>query len=370
MERTILIVANRSFNLVRARLPLMKRLLEEGWSVHAAGKPHDNLEKELIENGIIFHPLDIQRATIAPIKDIKTIKEITNVIDYIKPDIVHYFNTKSILLGGFVPSKEYITFISMTGLEFTHDTLKNKIVRFVLKFPMMRAKKIFFETREDKDFCEKYGLSSPEKSQITIASGVDLKLFEFCKSLEEKDTTIIFFAGRLVETKGIRELLEAATRLKEKYGNKVVIRLAGEVEKDHVDGFNVKKLAPYINKDIIQYVGKLSSSEMIKNLEEIDIAVLPSYREGFSKFLMEASAAGKALIATDTPGCRNIVINNKTGLTIPAKDSDRLYIALKDLIENKKKRLRFGIDAREMAFSRFNQDDIAKTMIKTYMEIL
>lgn len=331
-KKTILIVTGRAFNAWRARLPLAKLLRSDGCSVIIAASGDDYYNQKIKDEGINFVHVPFFRYGFKIVSELKAFTILAKFLHINSVDICHAFNPKPIFMLGIILRffPKIIFFITVTGLgDFSGSSIKNGLIKFAYRFAMKRASHVCVENQHDYDFVLSNKLVSQDKCKIGIASGVDSTAFPI-KSIRDPKLPIKFvFASRLLKSKGLLEFLAASEKIKLLYGNRVSIVLAGEDETGHPSAVSLDEIKVYQNSGIIKYVGALSSSEVCLLLKTTDIAVLPSYREGFSKFLMEGAAAGCALISTDIPGCREIVVNGKTGLTVPLGSSGSLFDAMK-----------------------------------------
>jgi len=173
--------------------------------------------------------------------------------------------------------------------------------------------------------------------------------------------------ARLLKDKGILEFVEAARILKVR-NVKVTFVLAGNIDYDNPSSISKKDLDSWISEGIIEYWG--FRDNMCKTLAQSSIVVLPSYREGFPKVLMEAAAKGRAIITTDVPGCRDAIINNITGILVPPKNSDLLANAIQHLIEDPEKIISMGREGRDLAEKKFDEAIIIQKHLDGYERLI
>ena len=200
---------------------------------------------------------------------------------------------------------------------------------------------------------------------IKLPSGVDINKF---KQLEEPLGTInVCFASRLLRDKGLYEFVIAARLLKER-GIRAKFFVAGELDLNNPTGISRDDLNKLKKNKYVEILG--FQKDIPKLYSNSHIVCLPSYREGLPKSLIEAAAAGRAIVTTDVPGCRDTIIPNRTGLLVPVKNSYKLADALQWLIENPKKRIAMGKAGRKLAEKNFLVDNIVQNHLKIYQELL
>ena len=334
---SFLIVTGRAFNAWRARLPLAKMIQRNGYVVTIAAAGDGNYDGEIEREGVSFLHVPFFRFGINFISELTSIITLVSFLLRNNVKVCHAFNPKPILLLGLIARffPRIKLFITVTGLgELGGGSIKTGLIKFADKVAMRRATVVCVENQNDYEFVVGNGMVTADKCVVAIASGVDTALFPVRNRRESIFPVKFFFASRLLISKGLREFLAASVRLKSEYGSKVEIIIAGEVEIAHSAAVSFHEIEVLHEDGAINFVGALSSQEVCAMLQKVDIAVLPSYREGFSKFLMEGSAAGCALISTNIAGCREIVLDGKTGLTVLSGSEDSLYSAMNFYLEN------------------------------------
>ena len=364
-----LYVTGRTFNLVRSRLPLMNKMKEQGWEVHAAALRQHELLDILESNLINFHHIPFARSSLSVNKDLHCANLLLRLIRKIKPDLIHYFNPKPIVLGGVVSRflwHKPTQFITLTGMGMIKQkTFKNKIIQLAYKNMFSQADGIVFENTNDQEFCQRLKLATQGKGKVMISSGVDMKLYSGNSDFSKQPVRLLY-ASRLIWNKGFQELIDACGKLKKCYGNKAQVCVAGEFEIGHPSAVPEALVKLHHESGVINYLGAFKSDQMSKIIQDHDVMVLPSYSEGCSKFLMEGAAAAKPLIASDIPGCKEIVVHGHTGLLVKVKDSNALFEAMKSLVESESLRREYGLNARKKAVQEFDQQKLAQSMIGYY----
>ena len=196
---------------------------------------------------------------------------------------------------------------------------------------------------------------------INTTSGVNLNKYPSLK--EPKGKIIFLFASRILKDKGIRELIEASIKLS-KVSKKFQLIIAGKIDSENPSSISHEEIKSWSVYNHINYVGHIN--DMNSLYKKTHIAVLPSYREGLPKGLLEAAAHGKPIITTNVTGCRDVVINGKSGIVVEPKNSEELFIAMKKMIQNKKMRLRMGKEGKILIKNKFLIDNAIGNLLKLY----
>ena len=293
-----------------------------------------------------------------------------------KPDLIHNFTIKPTIYGGIVGralgTKKIINHITGLGPSFFSNRKKrnliNKILYPIYKYSFNNKKTInIFHNHEDRETFFQKNLTSKANSIVIEGSGVDIDHYKSVPAKKSFNKNIqILFPARLIREKGIIELLDACNQLwKENY--KFILNIAGERDFQNKTSLSAKKFNEIRNNKNINFIGK--SNNMLKVYKSIDIVVLPSWREGLSKSLLEASAMGLPIITTDVPGCKNIITNEYSGLLIPVKDQLSLKKAIKKFLEDEKLAINYGQKARKVVIKKFTTNIINNQILKLYENV-
>ena len=317
----------------------------------------------------------MKRGGINPFKDLQSFYYIWNFFRKERPDIVHLVTIKPYLYGGIVARLTgvpcLVSAVSGLGSLFINENLKTRFLRLLL-FPVFKIafnhvnQKIIFQNLEDLKVFEKWGVLNPLKVKLLKGSGVKLENFNFFNN-EPAGIPIICFAARLIKEKGVNEFVNAAKILKER-NIKARFLLAGDLDPNNPSGIRQNDLNKIKDEGNVEVLGYYKNIEKLYNASHI--ICLPSYREGFPKGLIEAAAAGRAVVTTDVPGCRDAIIPNITGLLVPVKNSIKLADALHWLIEHPKERLMMGKAGRKLAEKEFAIEKIVQCHLDIYQELI
>ena len=368
-KKKLLFILNVDYFLISHRLEIALAAQKAGYEVHIAAKKTNN-SKIIEAHGLIMHNLKIDRSGTNIFNLFRTFINIYIIFLQIKPDIIHLISIKPILLGGlalhfFNGNPKIISSVSGLGFIFVSkgifSSIRKKLTILLYKISLSHKNiNVIFQNKSDLEIISKIA-KLPKKNSILInGSGVDLKAFKFSQIPNKND--IVLFPARLVESKGIREFVDAAKSLKG-YARFVI---CGMIDKESRDNITEELLKNWTNSKIIEYWG------YCKNMPEIlaksTLIVLPSYREGLPRILCETASIGRPIITTNVPGCRDAIIENQTGLLVPARDSKALAYEIKNLIVDRAKMIYFGHNGRKLAEEKFDLKFIIEKHLSLYNE--
>lgn len=338
MSKHIIIISNSSSNVLNFRSELIKKLINESFKVSVIVPSIDfssEFEKKFFKLGVKTYQIFMDRAGLNPINDIRTYILLKNFFKKIKPDIVLSYTAKPIIYSGLAIGRndkiKFFPNITGLGYGFTEKSgFKRSLVNFVLKFLYKLSLKfstsIIFQNPDDEILFRNLGIIKKKKIFIVNGSGVDINFFT-PTSLPSKP--IFLMLARLVTDKGVMEYCEAAKEIRKKFPN-AIFQLAGKLD-PNPSGFKYGKLKEYIDKNDIEYFGHIDDVRSLLN--NCRYFVLPSYREGTPRSVLEAMSVGRPIITTNTAGCRETVEDGINGLLVPIKDSKSLALAMKKMIE-------------------------------------
>ena len=369
MKNKIIFLVNGDSFFISHRLLIAKKLLLEGYEVHIATE-FSNHRKMLSKMGFKLHNISFNKNSVNLLKTILPIFQIFFLIRKIKPNIIHLISLKPIILGGLVslisPVNSMVISITGLGSMFIKNGIFSRIrenifillYRVVFLFPNF---KVILQNNDDLKYQIKKANLKKNKTEIIKGSGVDLNTVKFTKIPENQP--IILMACRIIGDKGILEYIKSIQYLK-KYNFKGKFYLAGNIDFTNPSAIKESTINHWHQKKIVNYIGY--QNDISKIIKKSTIVVLPSYREGFPKILMEAAACGRPVITTNVPGCKDAVINNITGILIPPKNYIALANAIKNILNNKKKLKKIGKAARKHALENFDVNDVVSHHLHIY----
>jgi len=370
--RKIVYLVSEDWYFCSHRLPLGIAAREAGAEVVVATRVNKH-GQQIEAGGLRLAPIDMRRSGTNPFTDVATIRQITDLYRREQPDLVHHVALKPILYGGYaawrtgVPA--VVNAVAGMGFIFISKGLFARTVRpFVARAQrslMNRANtRTILQNPDDVAlYREDIGVKA-EHLTVIPGAGVDIEKFAYVP--EPFGAPIAVCVSRMLRDKGIYELV-AATRLLHDKGIELRVRLIGPTDENPAS-IPRATLAAWNREGIVEVVG--ASDDIAGEYARAHIAVLPSYREGLPKSLLEAAACGRPIVATDVPGCREVCIEGETGLRVPARTVEPLAEALERLAVDPNLRRRFGENARRRAETVFAEGIINGQTLALYEQML
>ncbi|MNI28313.1 N,N'-diacetylbacillosaminyl-diphospho-undecaprenol alpha-1,3-N-acetylgalactosaminyltransferase [compost metagenome] len=352
---------------------LIESLVQDGHSVIAVA-PDSVAEGTLVAVGVKFIKVPIKNTGLNPLYDVISIFHLARIIRNEHPDIVSCYSIKPVLYGSLAARivRRRRVFLTVTGLGyvFTGSTWKQRVltpfVKTLYRLAFKYCESAFFENSDDLHLFLRLGLIQQDKAKIVNGSGVNLDKFAMAPNSSVRPKTPITFilVARMIKDKGIYEYIEAARILKTKYAH-VSIQLLGPFDHNPTS-ISKAQVTEWMNEGVIRYLGE--TTDVRPYLRSSDVFVLPSYREGTPKSVLEAMAMGLPIVTTDTPGCRETVIHGRNGFMVPVKNSKALAEAMEQFILNPHMVDIMGACSREIAEHKYNVFKV-NALIRSTMRI-
>jgi glycosyltransferase involved in cell wall biosynthesis len=356
------------------RRPIASAALQNGYDVFVAARV-DAFGEKIIEAGFRLIPLCLDRSSYSLFHELRTISELRNIYRREKPDIVHHIALKPILYGSMAAlgNSRMQVINAFAGLgylvsspSFKAQALKRvlwKMFRFLLNRPNSF---LLLQNREDRDLLVAEIGVPQERTTIIRGSGVDVN--EFQAKAESPGIPIVLLSSRMLWIKGISDFVEAAKLLREKGMNARFV-LAGDTDPGSPGAIPREKLQEWQNAGPVEWWGHQQS--MSRMLQESAVVCLPSHGgEGVPKALIEAAASERAIVATDVPGCRDIVRHGTNGLLVPPKNPAALADAIALLLNDAPLRAAMGRRGREIAVNEFSEEQVIEQTLALYGQLL
>ena len=368
-SKKILISSNYAWTIFNFRMNLIKRLKREGFKVIVLTQ-FDGYESQIKKEVDEIKPLFISRKGINPFLDVLTFFNYIQAILFHKPNMILLFTVKPVIYGSFaarITKTNSISMITGLGTAFIKNSWLTNFVKSLYKISLKDACTIFFQNKDDRDLFIENKLVKPEISKIIPGSGIDLMKFKQT-NLPENNNLIFLFVGRILKDKGIREYIEAAKIIKKKYPN-VRFQLLGPIESENRTAIPINEIKQWQEKKIIEYLGKTDNTSYYLN--HASCIVLPSYREGTSRALLEAAALGRPLIASDVPGCKEIIIDENTGFLCKVRDPIDLANKIEKMINlSHESREIMGNNGRSKVETEYSEEIVLNNFINTIKKIV
>jgi glycosyltransferase involved in cell wall biosynthesis len=373
MKKKLLFVVNVDWFFLSHRLPIALAAIEQGYEVHLACADTGK-KSELDKYGIHTHRLPLERGKVGVLNTFLVFFLLIKLYSSLRPDLLHLVTIKPVLIGGLaarlVGITRVVAAISGLGFVFTAQGFlargRRGLVGLIYRCALCRAGTIaVVQNRDDQLYIHKV-VNLPLRQIILIpGSGVDLN--EYRMRPEPVSNPMVLFAARLLRDKGVVEFCEAA-RILSSLGIEARFCVVGEVDPDNPSSLSHEDSERLVLEYGVELLGY--RSDMADTLSQANIVVLPSYREGLPKVLVEAAACGRAVITTDVPGCRDAIVPGETGLLVPVKNSQDLALAIHDLISDPQKRYRLGMAGRRLAEQKFDIHLIVQSHLMLYQRLM
>ena len=365
-----LLFANTDWYLYNFRLPLAKALRSAGYDVVLLSPPGD-YAKRLTQEGFRWIGFPFSRG-VNPLTELATLWRLIGLYRRERPDLVHHFTIKCVLYGGIAArwsrAKAIVSSVTGLGHVFITDSWRNRLlrpmVRLVYRFVFGRSQ-IIFQNPDDRNDFFRLALADERRSHLIRGSGVDTEYFRPSTDARRERPLTVLMVGRLLREKGVREFVEAAAIVRKQLPA-VQFLLAGDSDPGNPSSIDASTIAEWERRGDVSFLGHRSDIRDL--IQAADLAVLPSYREGMPRSLLEAAACGLPLVATDVPGCREIVSNGINGLLVPPLDSNLLAYAVIRLLGNRERREAMGKRSRAMACELFSQDRVVRETMDVYVK--
>lgn len=351
-KKKILIFTNHSYMLYQFRKELIEKLLEKYEVV--LSMPFVGHEDDFVQMGCRCIKTNIDRRGINPITDFKLLKFYNKIVKEEKPDKVITYSIKPNIYAGLICSHRRIPFyanVQGLGTAFQKKVLA-QFVKMMYKVAFRKVKIIFFENKGNAQEFINRKIADPKKIFVLNGAGVNLEHYAYTPKTSQEKKFHFLYLGRIMKEKGIDELLDAMERVHKEYGEKVVLDIVGFFEDEYKE--KVEKLE---EKGIVVFHG--FQEETRPYYAMADCVVLPSYHEGMSNVLLEASAMGRPIITSDIPGCREAVEDGKSGYLCEVKNADMLFEKMRMMLEKDvEEREEMGRCARKCMEERFDKNKI------------
>jgi glycosyltransferase involved in cell wall biosynthesis len=373
-KRRILFVTNVDWFFISHRLVIAIEAEKRGFEVIVAAEDTGR-SQEIRDKGIRFINLSISRSGTNPFKELKTLINLFIIYKSINPDVVHHITLKPVIYGSIISKllriSGVVNAISGLGYNFTNgrQSFVQKAMLHIMRLGFCRKNLVvIFQNENDQEELTDLGIINSRNEIVRIkGSGVDLE--NFCESPFPAFNKIkILLPSRMLWDKGVKELREASNNLKNKYGNKIEFILSGLADEDNKAGVPTSYLKDWDDGEYVKWIGY--QKNMFKIYQNSHIVVLPSYREGMPKSLLEACAVGRAIVTTNTIGCKETVDEGINGFRVPVASSSDLAIALEKLINDHDLIKLMGHNSRVKAEKEFDVKNVVEKHIEIYNSLL
>lgn len=373
VTKKLLLVINVDWFFLSHRLPIALAAQKDGFEVHIATSITDKLDV-LLSHGFRVHELCLVRDGVGIFNAIQTAWSLWRIIYQVKPDVVHLVTIKPVLLGGLVARwmrvPALVSAISGLGYVFTAEGykawLRMTVVGRIYACALGHSNQVvIFQNSNDRDALMALTNLPYSKVEMIRGSGVDLAQYRMAP--EDAGVPVVLFPARLLADKGIFEFVAAAKFLQVN-GVKARFVLAGCIDRANPTSVTYSQLDYWLEEGVVEYWGY--RSDMSQVFTNASLVVLPSYREGMPKALLEAAASGRAVVTTDVPGCRSAIESGVTGLLVPVRNVESLALAIEQLVANPEQRKAMGLAGRCLAEREFDVRMVVEKHLAIYRKLL
>lgn len=366
-ENQLLLAANSSWNLINFRGAIIAGLQERGYSL-AAAVPDDDTASSLREMGVEVHHVPMDARGLSPLRDASLLFSYHALLRRLRPAAFLGFTAKPNIYGSLAAAWLNIPVINtITGLGtgFLSGRTLQSVVSGLYRWSLRRSARVLFHNPEDRDLFIEGKLVTPAQAAVVPGSGVDLHYFSPSPEKLANHPLTFLFIGRLLKDKGALEFVEAASLVKKSRSAR--FQIVGPVE-DHPKSVPQEALRTYVQDGTVELLG--AADDVRPHIAKADCVVLPSYREGLPRVLLEASAMATPVVATDVPGCRHAVDHGVTGLLCEARSTRSLADAMGVIADMPpSERAAMGARGREKAEREFSEERVVEAYLSAVSEL-
>lgn len=363
----IILFANTDWYLYNYRLPLARALKDDGHTVILLS-PDGKYAERIRQAGFDLRKVNLSRRGLNPFVEWATIQSLLKIYKDESPDLVHHFTIKCILYGSLAAKHSQVPRVvnAVTGLGYIFSTrnlftlVAKPIVLFFYR-RILKSSFVIFQNESDQKYFIEKKLVTGENSTLIPGSGVDTLRFTPAPNLREKKLVVL--PARMLWDKGIREFVEASAILK-RLGITARFVLAGDVDEGNPSSISKDQLARWEKESLVEWWGW--QEDMVRVYQRAEVVCLPSYSEGLAKSLIEAAACGSPLVASDIPGCREVVKHGVNGFLVPKGDGKALADALVKCLKDEKQLERMAKASREIAVREYSVEKIISATVSVY----
>lgn len=369
MSKRIAMVINTSWNIYNFRVGLLKALENEGYKIIVIA-PYDDYSKKLEALGFEYHEIKMNNKGTNPLEDMHLLWNFYTLYKKLKVDALLQYTIKPNIYGSLAARLlgiPVISNISGLGTVFLDDGFSSKVAKVLYKIALLRVKKVFYQNKHDRDLFIATKLVDEKKTDVLAGSGINTQIFK-PKMLGPKDKRNItfLFIARLLKDKGILEYIEASREISKT--KNVQCYILGAYYPGNPTAISEETMNMWEKEGVVRYLGV--SDDVASHIASVDCVVLPSYREGLSRVLLEAAAMAKPLITTNVPGCKEVVDDEMTGYLCEVKNDKSLLESMYKMYDlSEEERMQMGEKGRQKVIQEFDEKYVINKYKRALVEI-
>lgn len=378
MSRRLLIVVQEALFFTTHRLPIGLAMQHRGWEVHVAAPADVAIEAQLRAQGFHIHPIPLARGGRDPLAELRLLWAMLQLIRRLRPTLLHLVSIKPVIWGGLaarlLDTRAVVHAITGLGFLFIRQDGRTGLLRrlierlyaYALGHPNSIA---IFQNGDDRALFEARQMVRPGRWTMIRGCGVDMEAFPARPEpvIDADHPPVVMFPARLLGDKGVREFVAAAEILKNA-GHVARFVLVGRRDPGNPTDIGEETLRGWIDGGTVEYWGY--AEDMPAMLARSHVIVLPSYREGLPRGLIEAAATARAIVTTDVPGCREVVREGENGLLVPLRDAPATAAAIARLLDDPALRRRLAARGRAIAEAEFSVERFVAESLAAYEHVL
>lgn len=378
MARRLLFVVQEALFFTTHRLPVGLAMRDRGWEVHVAAPSDPAVAARITAAGLHFHPIPLGRGGQNPLAELRLLLALAGLFLRLRPALLHLVSIKPVIWGGLAARLLGLPAVvhAITGLGYLfiradgHRGLLHRVLFRLYRFALHHPNAVtIFQNPDDLAMFAQERLVPPDGWVMIRGCGVDMRIFSEQPepAIDPEHPPVVMFPARLLGDKGVREFVAAAEKLRLEGINARFV-LVGRRDPDNPTDIGEAQLQQWVTSGIVEHWGY--AEDMPAMLARAHIIVLPSYREGLPRGLIEAAAVGRAIVTADVPGCREVVRHEVNGLLVPVRDGMATAAAIRRLLEGSALRHQLAIEGRRMAEREFSVEGFVDASLAAYERLL
>jgi len=378
LKKVGVLIANTGFAMYNFRLPLIREMLKRGWHVIVIANDEDDYCTLFKNEGVEFIDIRIDHKGMNPWRDLSFLYKCSKALRRIRPSLVHNFTIKPVIYGSLAAKSAgapaIINTITGLGYVFEKGGIIEKVSKALYRLSLSGKCKVIFQNEGNRQYFIASRLAKASNSYLVPGSGVDTeKVRPSDEGNSEKPSRIVFaMVSRMLWSKGVKEFVEAAESFRKKRDNVEFIMVGGHSgggARGNPEAVPEEWLTSKTEEGIIKWYGRVSHGEALQHMQKATVIVLPSfYPEGVPKSLLEAAAMAKPIITSDAPGCREVVVDGKSGFLVPARNAKALEQAMAQFVDDPSIIGEMGAAGRRRATEEYDVKNIIQATIDVYRE--